>query len=81
MSSREAFEKLVADRLFVLTRDERGVYTSFATHLSWEMWKAATKRAEEICQNEMDEQHGSSNAWYAARSCRDAIREGNNDSC
>lgn len=49
MSSREAFEKHVADRMFILTRDEHGAYTSFATHLGWELWKAATERAANAC--------------------------------
>ena len=38
---------------------------------------ARLKDAEEICQTEMDKQHLNFDAWYAARSCRDAIREGN----
>lgn len=76
MSSREAFEKLVADRLFILTRDERGVYTSFATHLSWEMWKAATERAAKVCDAQHDRALTSSGA-SRADCCAVRIREGN----
>lgn len=76
MSSREAFENSQGKDLSLAKRDD-GTYISLATEFAWEAWKAATKRAEKVCQNEMDEQHIDSDAWYAARSCRDAIREGN----
>lgn len=80
MSSREAFENGPGKELSLAKRND-GTYISVTTDIAWEAWKAATKRAEEVCQNEMDEQYIDSAAWYAARSCRDAIRKGNNDSC
>lgn len=76
MSSREAFEKHVADRMFIITRDEHGAYTSFATHLGWELWKAATERAATICDSQHDRALTSSGA-HRADCCAVRIREGN----
>lgn len=78
MSSREAFEKYVEEGEYLsLDRDPSGEYCDRETQSAWEAWQAATERAEEVCQNEMDEQYIDSDAWYATRYCRDAIREGN----
>ena len=79
MSSREAFEKWAKnDEYLSLDRDPSGQYRDRETQIAWESWKAATERAAEVCQDEMDDQFLDSDTWHAARSCRDAIREGNN---
>ena len=77
MSSREAFEKWAKKVGYRLVLDDNGLYDTPSTIFVWEGWKAATERAEEVCQDEMDSQFIDSDAWHAARSCRDAIREGN----
>lgn len=81
MSSREEFEKWAKKVGYRVVLDDNGLYDTPSTIFVWEGWKAATKRAEEICQTEMDEQHLNFDAWHAAQSCRDAIRKGSNDSC
>lgn len=76
MNSREAFEAGPGEELSLAKRAD-GTYISITTELAWESWKAATQRADEICQDEMDEQFCDSDAWYSARNCRNNIRKGN----
>ena len=75
MSSREDFESSQGKNLD-FDRYPSGEYCDIEAQSAWEAWQAATERAEEVCQDEMDNQFIDSDAWHAARSCRDAIREG-----
>ena len=77
MNSREAFEKWAKKEGYRVFSDARGSYDMSSTNCAWLAWKAATERAAEICQDEMDEQFCDSDAWYSARNCRNNIREGN----
>lgn len=79
MNSREAFEKW-AERIGCSVsrmRTRRDIYVEYDTTALWDCWQAATERAAEVCQDEMDEQFCDSDAWYSARNCRNNIREGN----
>lgn len=75
-SSREDFELWAVVRQLSIEKDELGQYVSDETKRARGCWLSALGWAVQVCQDEMNDQYGDSEARDALRACRDRIKGG-----